>query len=193
MKTRKTLWLVGGIGATLLVLLVARLVVVFAEPYTSTAVPSDCTTSTSHLPTALSYDIPGAGTGTLLTADGTSVVVVTANYGGSPFESRAYLINKATHRVLWTLTSTDDIFAAAFNGRTLYLYDDAVLYKIDTADGQVLGSIVTSDNYRQILTSGGTRQMQTDATIFEVGGSADTAMNLHLDLATMAYGCVLSR
>jgi hypothetical protein len=37
------------------------------------------------------------------------------------------------------------------------------------------------------------RHMQTDARIFQFGGSVDTAMNLHLNLATMAYGCILSR
>jgi hypothetical protein len=192
MKTQKLLWLVGGLAAAFFVLVAARLVVVYAEPYTSAAIPADCTTGTSHLPAAPTYDIPGIGSGTLLTADATSALVVRGDYGRSPFQSRVYLIDKAANRVLLTLTFNDDIFAAAFNGRTLYLYDDAVLYRIDTVNGQTVGSLLTSDNYRQILTAGGMRRMQTDAIIFEFGGTAGTAINLHLNLATMAYGCILS-
>jgi hypothetical protein len=166
------------------------LVILVASPHESVAVPSTCTTESSHLPARLQTVIPDVGTGTLLTSDAHSSVVIAANYGGSPFGSDEYLISKGTGQVLQHLHFDNDVVSGAIDAGRLYLFNDKILHIIDSSSGDTLTTTFESDNYRGLYTSDGIRYLQTNVTISALGPGARIVFNRRLKLMGMAFGCL---
>jgi hypothetical protein len=178
--------------AATVVLFASYLFLVIASPYASKPVPASCSTSVSHIPTAAQYDIPGIGSGALLTEDSATAVAITATYGQTPFTVDAYIVSKNHRNVLRHLSLADAELAAAIHAGTVYLFNDKIGYWTDAGTGQAINYVVESDNYRGIFTSGNIRYVQTDFVISSLGAGSSVVFNLHLPLAVIAYGCFIA-
>lgn len=164
--TRRRARLVAlGLLTAMVVLIASYLFLVIASPYASKTVPPSCSTSVSHIPATAQYDIPGVGSGVLLTQDSTTAVAITANYGQTPFTVDAYVVSKNRRSVLRHLSLANTELAAAIHAGTVYLFNDKIGYWTDAGTGQPINYFIESDNYRGIYTSGNTRYVQTDFVI----------------------------
>jgi hypothetical protein len=189
---RRTLLAALGLLAAMVVLIGTYLFFVIASPYASEPVPASCSTSVSHIPATAQYDIPGVGSGVLLTEDSTTAVAITANYGQTPLTVDGYIVSKNRRSVLRHLSLANAELAAAIHGGTVYLFNDKIGYWTDAGTGQPINYFVESDNYRGIYTSGSARYVQTDFVISSLGAGPSAVFNLHLPLAVIAYGCVVA-
>jgi hypothetical protein len=73
-----------------------------------------------------------------------------------------------------------------------YVFDDKIGYFLDTTTGEVQRHVVESDSYRGLLTSDGTRRVQTDMVYSAIGPGASWTLHLHMDFAVIADGCVVA-
>ncbi len=164
--------------------------------YDSVQVPAsgvnNASNSGSHLPSYLNYTIPGVGTGTLLTNDTKSAVVVMANYSHSPFNSTVFLVNKSNSKVLQSLKFNNDIIAAAIDNGTLILFNDKLGYFINTNNGEFIKYIVKMDNYRGLYTSNNGTYMQTDIEMSAIYSNGSVVSHRQLNMSCIAYGYLIS-
>lgn len=157
--------------------------------FDSMQVPSYCNTSVSHLPRSRDYIIPGEGRGTLLAENTSTAVVVATDYGKAPFLTHAYVIDKASERILQTFDFQDDNVDAGFDGDTLYLFNDNIGYFVDAKSGIRLHNIVLIDNYRALFESNGNRFVQSDITISGITSTWHLIVRHHFHMSGVAYGC----
>jgi hypothetical protein len=191
MKFKKILFIFGGIVALLIAWFVASYIVLPVFSYSSVPIPAPCTGAVSQLPSSLDYAVPHVGTGTLLTSDATSTVVVMADYGKSPLTSTAFLIRKSDNTILWQATFNNDIVDAAFTGGMLYLYNDKIGYFIDENTGEPAHFLFTFDNYRGVYASGGTQYIQTDLELSGLRADGTFVSHLRTDMKSIAFGCLI--
>jgi len=123
---------VGAVGILFVILFGYFVMQPVLAPFDSVRVPPNCTTSLSHLPESRDYTIPGNGRGTLLAENTSTAVVVAAYYGKAPFIAHAYVIDKASKRIIRTFDFHNDIVDAGFDGDTLYLFNDKLGYFVAT-------------------------------------------------------------
>ena len=179
----------------LIILTVLSYVILPLFFYDSVQIPASCidnASSGSHLPSYLNYMMPGIGNGTLITSDDNSAVVAMTDYDHLPFKSTVYLINKSNNKIIRSLYFNNDIIAAVIDDGTLYIYNDKILYSIDTDTGEYVKNMFTIDNYRGIYKSGNNTYMQTTAEISALGTGGSVLSHRQLNLRCIAYGCFVS-
>jgi hypothetical protein len=160
-------------------------------PFDSVRVLTNCTTSLSHLPESRGYTIPDDGRGTLLAENASTAVVVAADYGKAPFIAHAYVIDKASERIIRTFDFHNDIVDAGFDGDTLYLFNDKLGYFVATKSGALLHNIIETDNYRGLFESNGNRFVQSDITVSAITSAWHLIVHHHFHMSSVAYGCYL--
>jgi hypothetical protein len=146
----------------------------------------------SHMPSYLNYSIPGVGTGTLITGDNNSAVVVMSDYDHLPYASTVYLINKSSNKVIRSLNFNNDIIAAAIDQGTLNIFNDKIGYYINTENGEFVKTIVRLDNYRGLFTSDNNTYMQTtfETSVLNADGSVGSHRRMYMNCT--AFGCFIS-
>ncbi len=189
---RKILIIASGIVlVAMMVLVISYVVVPVLSPFESAQIPTTCTASSSHLPASRNYLLPSGRNGTLLTSDAKTAVVVMADYGQVPFASTVHVIDRSSNKELTSLTFANDILAAAINGGALYLYNDKILFIVDTSSGASLHNLIQTDNYRGFYASNNIRFIQTSADFSSIRPDGQIMSHLQLHLATMAFGCLM--
>jgi hypothetical protein len=163
-----------------------------ASPYDAKAIPAMCTTAASHFPGSRTYDLPGLGTGAVVTSDSSTVVLLMANYGARPFAAHVYVVDRATSSLVRRFDFHNDEVAASIQGGVVYLFNDAIGYFFDASTGVRLPSVVESDNYREVYTSGGQRYLQTSFDYYSLGPGLTAVLKRHLTMGAVADGCVIS-
>ena len=163
-----------------------------ASPYDAKPIPTMCTTAASHFPGNRTYNLPGFGTGAVVTSDSSTVVLLMANYGAGPFASHVYVVDRATNSVVRRFVFNNDEVAASIQGGVVYLFNDAIGYFFDASTGMRLPSAIESDNYREVYTSGGQRYLQTSFDYSSLGPGLTAVLHRHLTMGAVADGCVLS-
>jgi len=191
--TLRILLLAGIVGCVAVIGFLADFVILpVLAPFDGVQIPPYCTESVSHLPSSLNYAIPGVGTGTLLVSDAQSAVVVTANYGGTPFSSTVYVINKSSNQIVRSLTFSNDIIDATINDGSLYLFNDKLGYFLNATTGELLPFLVKADNYRGLYTSGDPRWLQTSFEMSAIRSDGSLISHLKLHFTNIAFGCFFS-
>ncbi|QBD75936.1 hypothetical protein EPA93_07905 [Ktedonosporobacter rubrisoli] len=120
-----------------------------------------------------------------------TAVVVAADYGKAPFLAHAYIIDKASERIIQTFDFHNDIVDAGFDGDTLYLFNDKLGYFVDTKSGAQLHNILETDNYRGLFESNGNRFVQSDITVSAITSTWHLIVRHHFHMSSVAYGCYL--
>jgi len=161
--------------------------------FESVPIPAACIDNAAHfrssLPATLDATLPGIGTGTLLTSDAQSALVVMTDYTASPLSTTVYLIDKNNRQVLNSLHFEKDGVSAAFHNGTLYLFNDLLLYLFDAHTGAFVHDSVKIDNFRGVYASNNALYLQTTLTISAIDSHGHFLPQLNLHLAGIAFGC----
>ena len=190
-----TALLISGfaIFAILLILSILSYLVFPLFFYESVQLPApssnNASSSGSHMPSSLNYSIPGVGTGTLLTGDNCSAVVVMSDYDHLPYPGTVYLVNKSSNKVIRSLTFDNDIIAAAIDQGTLNLFNDKIGYYINTENGEFENTIVRLDNYRGLFSSSDHTYMQTtfETSVLNADGSVGSHRRMYMNCTASGY------
>ena len=195
-KEDKSIALLISGSAILLILTVLSILAYVVLPvfsYESVQLPdssiNNASSPGSHMPAHLNYSIPGIGTGTLITGDDNSAVVVMSGYGHLPYTSTVYLIHKSSNKTLRHLNFNNDIIAAAIDQGTLNLFNDKIGYYINTENGEFVKTIVRLDNYRGLFTSGNSTYMQTtfETSALNADGSIESHRRMYMNCTAFGY------
>jgi len=157
----------------------------------SVAIPDSCTSTISQLPSSFDYNIPGEGTGTLLTGNETSAVIVMVDYEKLPLTSKVFLIRKNDNKILQTLTFNNDIVNAGIYDDTLYLFNDKIGYILNANTGEYVQHIFTIDNYRGLYILNGTKYLQTNLEISGLKSDGSIVSHRRVDMKSIALGCLI--
>lgn len=197
-ENRSKALLISGLTVFVVIFILSILsyVVLPVFSYDGVPIPASCIDNASggsHLPSYLNYTIPGIGNGTLITSDGRSAVVAMTDYDHLPFKSTIYLINKSNSEIIQSLSFDNDIIAAVIDDGTLYIYNDKILYTINTGNGEFVKDIFKIDNYRGVYTRNHDMYMQTNLEISALGTDGSVLSHGQWNLTCIAYGCLISR
>ncbi|HEU5346704.1 MAG TPA: hypothetical protein VFU60_20315 [Ktedonobacterales bacterium] len=191
MELTKTLRriVLGVLALACALLIVVFIVLPLVGPFSSVAVPANCTIQTSHLPASRDYAVPGVGTGAMLVENANVAVVVLANYGQTPFYTHVYIVNRHTNQIANAVEFPTNVVDAGFDGDTLYLFNDTLGYFVSAVNGQPISDIVTNDNYRGLYEP---NRVQTDLTISGITSSHTLFFRHHIPMANIVRGCYLT-
>jgi hypothetical protein len=170
---------------------------------TSVQLPEYCDgfDSSPHPAPALAYEIPGTGTGVLITGNEQTAVVAMVDYTKAPYPSTVYVVNRSDNRTLHRMDFADDTLIATIDSGIVYLYNDKLGYHINALTGAFETNILLIDNYgglsgsdRPVLpgASEGRRYLETTAVIssWNIGGTVRSRS--HLTMNGIAYNCFVN-
>lgn len=187
MTIRRIILGLFGLGCALL--LFFFILLPLFGPFASIEVPANCTNQTSHLPANRQYVVPGVGVGALLVENTQVAVVVVANYGQSPFYTHVYVMNRHANQIANEFEFPTNVIDAGFDGDTLYLFNDTLGHFLSAVNGQPIGELVTSDNYRGLYEP---NRVQTDLTISGITANRTFTFQHHIPMANIVRGCYLA-
>jgi hypothetical protein len=179
------------IALVLLVFFISSYIISPLFSSSSVLMPASCTGTISQLPPSLDYVIPDIGTGTLLTSDTTSAVIVMVDYGKLPLTSTVFLIRKSDNKILQTFKFNNDIVNAGIYDGTLYLFNDKIGYILNASTGEYMHHIFTIDNYRGLYTLNGTQYLQTTLEISGLKSDGSIVSHRRVDMKSIAFGCLI--
>lgn len=188
---RKKLAVGITVGIPSLLLAVALSVFVFMPllgPFSSVTVPTGCTDRVSHLSSLRSYSVAGAATGRLLLKNADSALVVSSDYGRSPFYTHVYVLNRHSGHVANYFEFPTNVIDAGFDGDTLYLFNDKLGHFVNARDGSSIKDWVTSDNYRGLYEPD---RVQSDLTISGIAADHSLIFRHHIHMVNIVHGCYL--
>ena len=189
---RKVLVGLAIAGAMVVALFAMYTGFLLTSPYDAKAIPATCTTAAAQFPASRTYDLPGLGTGVVVTGDSSTAVVLIGNYGSNPFAAHVYVVDRATNSVIRSFEFSNDEVAASIQDGVVYLFNDAIGYFFEASTGAKVPSIVESDNYREVYASGGQRYLQTSFAYYSLGPGLTAVWNRQLTMGAVADGCVIS-
>jgi hypothetical protein len=175
-------------GAIVLAPFIGLSALALTSPYSSVVVPPGCAQAVV-VPPGPTVDIDGHGPGVLLADAGDRAVVIGVASSPSPRPLAAYLIDRATSRVLWETSLASDAVVAAFDGGVVFLWDDKIGYAISASTGDPLSALVRSDNYRGIFMIGDSRHLQLDAEVTAIGLGGTVFSHREFHVAGIVDGC----
>jgi hypothetical protein len=182
--SRRLVWLVAGAVGLVLLALGSVTITTLLLPYSSRPIPTDCTSGSAHISADRTLQLPGIGTVWLVAADSDAEVV----FGSG----NAYLLKLPDRSVLWQQPFATAEISAALQSGTAYVFDDKIGYFLNTTTGENQQHVVESDNYRGLFTVGSAPWVQTDMVYSALGPGASLTLDLHLDFAVIADGCVIA-
>ena len=93
---------------------------------TSVQLPEYCDgfDSSPHPVPTLAYELPGTGTGVLITGNEQTAVVAMVDYTKAPYPSTVYVVNRSDNRILQRMDFADDTIIATIDSGIVYLYHD---------------------------------------------------------------------
>jgi hypothetical protein len=170
---------------------------------TSVQLPVSCSgfDSSLHPAPALAYELPGTGTGVLITGNEETAVVAMIDYTRAPYPGTVSIVNRSDNRILWRMKFADDTLIATIDSGMVYLYHDKLGYRIDARTGDSEKTILIIDNYgglsasdRPILpgSSEGRRYLETTAVISSWSTDGTVRSRPHLTMNGIAYNCFVN-
>jgi hypothetical protein len=170
---------------------------------TSVHLPESCTSSGSgpHPPPAPAWELPGTGTGVLITGNEQTAVVAMVDSTKAPYPATVSIVNRSDNRTLRRMDFADDTLMAAIDSGIVYLYHDKQGYLINARTGAPEKTFLTIDNYgglsgsdRPVLpgTSVGRRYLETTAVISSWSTDGTVRSRLHLTMNGTAYHCFVN-
>ena len=170
---------------------------------TSVQLPEYCDifNSSPHPVSTLAYELPGTGTGVLITGNELTAVVAMIDYTRAPYPGMVYVVNRSDNRILRRMDFADDTISATIDGGIVYLYNDKLGYFIETRTGAPEKNFLTIDNYgglsgsdRPVLpgASEGRRYLETSAVISSWSTDGTVRSRLHLSMNGIAYNCFVN-
>jgi hypothetical protein len=170
---------------------------------TSVQLPEYCNgfDSSHNPPPTLAYELPGIGTGVLITGNDQTAVVAMIDYTKAPFPSTVYVVNRSDNGILRRMDFADDTLITTIDSGIVYLYNDKLGYRINARTGASEKTILLIDNYgglsasdRPVLpgASEGRRYLETTAVISSWSSDGTVRSRLHLTMNGTAYNCVVN-
>jgi hypothetical protein len=170
---------------------------------TSVQLPESCDgfDSSPHPAPTLAYELPGTGTGVLITGNGQTTVVAMVDYTKAPYPSTVYIVNKNDNRILQRMNFADDTIIAAIDSGIVYLYNDKLGYLINARTGAFEETVLLIDNYgglsgsdRPVLPSAseGRWYLETTAVISSWSTDGRVQSRPHLTMNGIAFNCFIN-
>ena len=193
----------GTVFGAVLVLFFLTYAVLPQFDRTNVQLPASCNGfgSTPHSAPGFAYELPGSGTGVLVTGNEQTAVVAMIDYTSVPYPSTVFIVNTSDTRILRRMDFTDDTISAAIDSGIIYLYHDKRGYFIDALTGGPEKTVLTIDNYgglsasdRPVLTdtSEQRRYLETTAVISSWGSDGTVLSRSHLTMNGIAYHCLIN-
>jgi hypothetical protein len=165
--------------------------------------PESCSSSGSspHPPPAPANELPGTGTGVLITGNEQTAVVAIVDYTRQPYPGAVFIVNRSDNRILRRLDFADDTIIATIDSGMVYLYHDKRGYLIDARTGAFEKTFLIIDNYgglsasnRPVLpgASVGRRYLETTAVISSRSTDGTVRSRPHLTMNGIAYNCFVN-
>jgi hypothetical protein len=170
---------------------------------TSVQLPEYCDgfDSSPHPAPALAYEIPGTGSGVLITGNEQTAVVAMIDYTKAPYPGTVYIVNRSDNRTLQRMDFADDTIIATIDSGIVYLYHDKLGYRINARTGTYEKTFLIIDNYgglsasdRPILpgASEGRRYLETTAVISSWSTDGTVRSRSRLTMNALAYNCFVN-
>jgi hypothetical protein len=151
--------------------------------------------SSLHPAPNLAYELPGTGTGVVITGNEQTTVVAMIDYTRAPYPGTVFIVNRSDNSTLWRMTFVDDTLIATIDSGIVYLYF------INTRTGDFEKTFLTIDNYgglsgsdRPVLpgVSEGRRYLETTAVISSWSTDGTVRSRSHLTMNGIAYHCFVN-
>ena len=170
---------------------------------TSVHLPESCGVfdDSPHPAPALAYELPGTGTGVLITGNEQTAVVAMIDYTKAPYPSTVYVVNRSDNRILRRMDFADNTVIATIDSGIVYLYNDKLGYRINARTGASEKTILLIDNYgglsasdRPVLAgaSEGRRYLETTAIISSWSIDGTVRSRPRLTMNGIAYNCFVN-
>jgi hypothetical protein len=170
---------------------------------TSVQLPEYCDgfDSSPHPALTLAYELPGTGSGVLVTGNEQTAVVAMIDYTKAPYPSTVYVVNRSDTRILRRMDFADDTIIATIDSGIVYLYNDKLGYLINSRTGASEKTILLIDNYgglsgsdRPVLpgASEGRRYLETTAVISSWSTDGTVRSRSRLTMNGIAYNCFVN-
>ena len=170
---------------------------------TSVQLPESCNgfNSSPHPDSALTYELPGTGTGVLVAGNEQTAVVAMIDYTRPPYPSIVFIVNRSDNRILRRMDFADDTIIATIDSDIVHIYHDKLGYFTDTRTGAPEKNFLIIDNYgglsasdRPVLPGSpeGRRYLETTAVISSWSANGTVRSRTHLTMNGIAYNCFVN-
>jgi hypothetical protein len=157
--------------------------------------------SSPHPGPTLAYELPGIGTGVLITGNEQTALVAMIDYTKAPYPSTVYIVNRSDNRILRRMDFADDTIIATIDGGIVYLYNDKLGYRFNARTGASEKTFLLIDNYgglsgsdRPVIAgaSDGCRYLETSAVVSSWSTDGTVRSRPHLTMNGIAYNCFVN-
>jgi len=170
---------------------------------TSVLLPESCNgfSGNMHPNPALTYELPGTGTGVLVAGSEQTAVIAMIDYTRAPYPSTVYIVNRSDNLTLRRMDFPDDIIIATIDRGIVYLYNDKLGYFLNAKTGERERRFLLIDNYgglsdsRSPVLPGASserRYLETTAVISSWSTDGTVRSRPRLTMNALAYNCFVN-
>jgi hypothetical protein len=170
---------------------------------TSVQLPESCNGfDSSPRPASVpAYELPGTGTGVLVTGNEKTAVVAIIDSTKAPYPATVSVVNRSDNRILRRMDFADDTTIAAIDSGVVYLYNDKLGYLINARTGALEETFLKIDNYGGLSASDrpvlpgvteGRRYLETTAVISSWSTDGTVRSRSRLTMNGIAYNCFVN-